>query len=61
MESDVDYFCRRVAEETAAASKADHPTARQAHLNMAERYRDLADAIRDRETVTVDEIPAIGS
>lgn len=45
MEHDVAYFNRRATEETTAASQAAHPNARQAHLDMAERYRDLASAI----------------
>ena len=45
METDVDYFTRRAAEERRAAMKAAHPTAREAHLEMAERYAELAGAI----------------
>jgi hypothetical protein len=45
MESDAVFFTRRAREEVLAASKADHPRARQAHLQMAARYADLARAI----------------
>jgi hypothetical protein len=42
MESDFSYFRRRATEEKAAALKALHLQARQSHLEMAERYDDLA-------------------
>lgn len=45
MESDAAFFNRRSREAKLAASKADHPRARQAHLEMAARYADLARAI----------------
>ena len=45
MEGDFNYFSRRAREERVAAMKAPHPTARQAHADMAERYDDLATAI----------------
>lgn len=45
MEADLVYFSRRAAEEKAAASRADHPNARQAHLDLAGRYEDLANAL----------------
>lgn len=45
VEDDSAYFRRRVAEEKAAAGRADHPNARQAHLDLADRYQDLADAL----------------
>lgn len=41
IESDVAYFRRRAAEETFAAGRADHEMARQAHLDLATRYREL--------------------
>jgi hypothetical protein len=47
MESDVNYFVRRAGEERVAAMKAAHPMARQAHLKMAARYDQLANAIAD--------------
>lgn len=49
MESDTVYFARRASEERAAAMKASHVTARQAHLEMAQRYEELATAITARE------------
>jgi len=45
MESDTLYFSRRAHEEREAAIKAAHPSARQAHLDMAGRYDDLARAM----------------
>lgn len=45
MESDSAFFTRRAREEMLAASKADHPRAREAHLQLAARYSDLARAI----------------
>lgn len=45
MEGDADYFGRRAREEQAAASKALHPAAQRVHLEMAERYNDIAAAI----------------
>ena len=45
MEHDVAYFNRRASEERTAANLAEHPNARQAHLEMAERYKDMASAI----------------
>ena len=48
MESDASYFRRRATEEKAAALKALHSQARQSHLEIAERYADLASAIVGR-------------
>ena len=45
MESDAAFFTRRAREERFAATKAEHPQARKAHLQMAARYADLARAI----------------
>ena len=45
MESDAAFFTRRAREERFAATKAEHPQARKAHLQMAARYSDLARAI----------------
>ncbi|HEX6072323.1 MAG TPA: hypothetical protein VFY95_04880 [Sphingomicrobium sp.] len=45
MENDAVYFSRRAEEERAAALQAANATARQAHLDMADRYDDLAAAI----------------
>ncbi len=49
MESDSEYFNRRAAQEAAAADKAPSAEARTAHLEMAERYRDLAVSIEKSE------------
>ena len=45
MNGDAIYFERRSREEREAAMKASHPDARQAHLDMADRYAELANAI----------------
>ena len=42
MDDDTLYFERRASEESLAAEKAQHARAREAHLKMAQRYRDLA-------------------
>ena len=44
MDDDTLYFGRRASEEFLAAAKAQQPRAREAHLNMAQRYQDLASA-----------------
>src|SRR4051794_35426537 len=44
MESDHDYFLRRAAEEREAAERTAHPVARQSHLDLADRYEDVAAA-----------------
>ena len=51
MEGDGIYFGRRANEERVAAMKAPHPRARKAHLEMADRYEDLATAISTPERV----------
>jgi hypothetical protein len=45
MKGDANYFSRRANEERVAAMKAAHPSARRSHLEMAERYAELASAI----------------
>jgi len=50
MEGDSLYFSRRAQEEREAAMKAPHPSARQAHLDMAGRYDDLAGALAAHES-----------
>lgn len=45
MEADFEYFSRRAHEEREAAMRAAHPSAREAHLEMAARYDDLAKAL----------------
>ena len=49
MDGDHIYFSRRANEEREAAMKAPHPVARQAHLDMAERYKELATAIASHQ------------
>lgn len=51
MEGDAVYFRRRAREEREAAAKAPHPDARRAHLEMAERYEDIAAAIGSGEVL----------
>jgi len=46
---DAGYFSRRASEEREAAMKAANPNARQAHLDLATRYEDLAQSITARE------------
>lgn len=45
MEADFIYFSRRAREEREAAMRNSHPTARRAHIDMAARYDELAQAI----------------
>ena len=51
VESDAVYFARRASEERSAALQARDARARQAHVELAERYEDLVRAItaRDRD------------
>ena len=49
MESDEEYMSRRAAEERAAAAAAASPEAKRAHQEMAERYVELATAMRDHK------------
>lgn len=46
MDSDNLYFARRAAEERRAAELAIDPVARSTHLELACRYGELADAMR---------------
>ncbi len=39
MENDRTYFMRRAAQERSAATQAEGETARKAHLELAQRYR----------------------
>jgi F0F1-type ATP synthase gamma subunit len=59
MEGDSLYFSRRANEERVAAMKAAHPNARQAHLNLARQYEELAAAIVSHEIAVGSE--AIGA
>jgi pyridoxine/pyridoxamine 5'-phosphate oxidase len=45
MEADHEYFARRAREERTGAEAAGSSEARAAHLELAERYDDLARAI----------------
>jgi hypothetical protein len=47
MVSDEQYFAQRAQSEREAAAKAICPEARQAHLDLAMRYKSLVDALRD--------------
>jgi hypothetical protein len=59
MERDAVYFSRRANEERIAAMRAEHPQARQAHLEMAKRYRELTiSAPPDRLAASPDVISA---
>ena len=49
MEGDAVYFSRRASEERAAASHAVHEAARLAHLEMADRYEELAASLAPRQ------------
>jgi hypothetical protein len=49
MNGDVSYLIRRASEERAAAMRARHPNARQAHRQLATRYQEMADAIVARQ------------
>jgi hypothetical protein len=51
MTGDVEYFRRRAIEEQRAAGIAADPRARDAHLEMAERYSDMARAIARQEVI----------
>jgi t-SNARE complex subunit (syntaxin) len=47
METDLEYFSRRAAEELEAAACAESETARQQHLELAQVYRQVAEIYRD--------------
>jgi hypothetical protein len=49
MDGDSLYFSRRGSEERKAAETAADPRARQAHLELAHRYDELAAAIGSHE------------
>jgi hypothetical protein len=51
MDGDSLYFSRRGSEERKAAETAADPRARQAHLELADRYDELAAAIGSHEQV----------
>jgi len=45
LQSDLDYFRGRAQEEIDASLSAESTVARKAHLDLAHRYSELADAI----------------
>ncbi len=49
MEAETAYLLRRAREEREAATKAAHPAARQAHLELAQRYEEMASSIAAHE------------
>ena len=51
MERDYLYFSRRAQEEREAAMRAAHPVARRAHVDLARRYEELANAISNHPFV----------
>ena len=55
MEGDAAYFARRAHQEQDAGVKAKHPDVRQAHLEIAARYLDLAREIRLQERLLLAE------
>ena len=42
---DASYFRRRAIEQNEAAANAQHPKAREAHLELSKRYEEFANAI----------------
>jgi hypothetical protein len=50
MRGDQSYFSRRGSEERKAAERAVDPRARQAHLDLADRYDELAAAIGSHQS-----------
>jgi hypothetical protein len=51
MENDRTYFMRRAAQERSAADHAADGKARDAHLELARRYRDLVGGAAARHTI----------
>ena len=49
MEGDVAYLRRRSQQEREAASRAAHPKAREAHLELARRFDEFSDAAAARD------------
>jgi hypothetical protein len=54
--NDRSYFMRRAAQERSAADRASDQAARDAHLQMAQRYRKLVGA--SKETKPTHSAPA---
>lgn len=50
-QSDAEYFNRRADEERAAAERATHPSARQSHIDLADRFAEAARAIAEVSTL----------
>lgn len=48
LEDDLSYFARRLSHEMVAASQAQHPNARRAHVEMAKQYEDRVRALASR-------------
>lgn len=53
MESDKDYFANRAEEERLAARHADDKRARSAHLELADGYEQLSDALEEAHRPTL--------
>ena len=53
MESDKDYFANRAEEERFAAKQADDKRARSAHLELADGYEQLSDALEEAHRPTL--------
>jgi hypothetical protein len=47
MVTDKDYFARRADEERSAARQADDKRAKAVHLELAEGYEELSEAIEE--------------
>jgi hypothetical protein len=58
MTGDAAYFAERARQERAAAMQAANLQAREAHLEMARRYDELAGALASPERVRGPEIAA---
>jgi hypothetical protein len=56
MEADFIYFSRRAQEEREAAMRNPHPSARRAHIDMAQRYDELAQAIEKHHRMFDDKV-----
>jgi hypothetical protein len=53
MESDKDYFANRAEEERFAATQTYDKRARSAHLELAEGYERLSDALEEAHRPTL--------
>ena len=51
MQDDAAYYRQRAQEEINAAMEADSTAARKAHIELAQRYGDLAESIDKRDGV----------